>query len=136
MKMMSTKGMTLIEVLIAVLVFSVALGALLNSLVAIVDLVDLSKDKTVANGDLKNMLERIKATPFDSIPTRFTDGLADGPAANLYTNIVGGYTLRNEHITVTYPNPNSDPLEILIRLNWQDKKGRNFNTTVSTFRTR
>lgn len=136
MKLKTTKGMTLVEILIATLVFSLALGALLNCLVVIVDLIDISKDKTVAVSDLKNIFERMRATPFDSITTRFVNGVVDGPGINLYPNITGSYTLRNEHITVTYPNPNADPLEIKIMAAWLSKKGRAFNTSLSSFRTR
>ena len=130
------KGMTLIEVLIAALIFSVALGVLLSSIGAIVDLLDIAQDSSQATSDLKNMMERIRATPFDAITTKFTNGATDGPVSNLYTTIVGGYNLRNEHFTVSYANPNTDPLEILVTATWQDKKGRSFNTTMSTFRTR
>jgi prepilin-type N-terminal cleavage/methylation domain-containing protein len=136
MKMCKKRGMTLIEVLIAALIFSVALGVLLSSIGAIVDLLDIAQDSTQATGDLKSMMERIRATPFDAITTRFTNGTIDGPVTNPYTAIVGGYNLRDEHLTVSYVNPNIDPLEILIMATWQDKKGRAFNTTMSTFRTR
>lgn len=136
MKKHNVQGMTLVEILIAVLVFSVALGALLSCLATIVDLIDISRDQTTANTDLKNMLEQIRATPFDSLTAKFTNGFTDGPASNNYTNLVGGYTLRNEHITVSYANPNTDPLEIKVLAAWQNKKGRAFNTSISTFRTR
>lgn len=136
MKICKKRGMTLIEVLIAALIFSVALGVLLSGLGAIIDLLDIAQDSTQMTCDLKNMMERIRATPFDAITTKFTNGTTDGPVTNPYTAIVGGYNLRNEHLTVSYANPNTDPLEILIMATWQDKKGRAFNTTMSTFRTR
>lgn len=136
MKLKTTKGMTLVEILIATLVFSLALGELLNCLVVIVDLIDISKDKTVAISDLKNMFERIRATPFDSITTRFANSVVDGPVINPYPNITGTYTLRNEHITATYVNPNADPLEIKVTATWLTTKGRAYNTSISSFRTR
>ncbi|OIO36489.1 MAG: hypothetical protein AUJ74_02010 [Candidatus Omnitrophica bacterium CG1_02_44_16] len=136
MKTYKKNGMTLVEVLIATLIFSVALGVLLSSLGAIIDLLDIAQDRSQATSDLKNMMEKIRATPFDAITTRFTNGTTDGPVTNPYTAIVGGYNLKNEHMIVSYANPNTDPLEILVLANWQDKKGRAFNTTISTFRTR
>jgi len=136
MKIYKKSGMTLVEVLIATLIFSIALGVLLSSIGALVDLLDLAQDSSQATGDLKIMMERLRATPFDAITTRFTNGVTDGPVTNPYITIVGGYNLRNEHLIVSYANPNTDPLEILVMATWQDKKGRAFNTTMSTFRTR
>ncbi len=65
------RGSTLIELLIATLIFSVALGALLSSLVAIVNVIDLSRERTIATADLRNMLERIRSAPFSSLLTIF-----------------------------------------------------------------
>ena len=130
------RGMTLLEVLIAALIFSVALGVLLSSIGAIVDLLDIAQDSSQATSDMRNMMERIRATPFDSITTKFTNGVVDGPGSNPYTTIAGGYNLNNEHLTVSYANPNTDPLEIKVSAAWKDKKGRAFNASLSTFRTR
>lgn len=130
------QGLTLIEILIATLIFSVALGALLSSLAAVVDIIDFSRDRTIAIADLRNIMETIRATPFDSLVAKFPNAMADGPANNPYANITGGYTLKSEHITVTYVNPNIDPLEIKVSGTWQDKKSHSFSASLSTFRTR
>lgn len=136
MKRINNKGTTLIEILIATFVFTVAVGALLNSLTAVLYLIDLSKDQTIANSDLRNMMERIKVTSFADMLWFFPDSVVEGPAYNSYQSIVGGYILNNEHINVTYANPFSDPLEIEVSLNWQDKRGRSHNRSISTFKTR
>ena len=136
MKLRTKKGMTLIEVLIAALIFSVALAALLQSIIAIVDIIDFSKDQSIAVSDLKNILERLRATPFDYITNDFPNGVVDGDVGDPYTDIVGPYELSDEHITVSYANPNADPLEIEATLSWLDKKGRSHNLSLSTFRTR
>jgi type II secretory pathway pseudopilin PulG len=128
--------MTLIEVLVATLIFSVALGAFLSSLSAIMEVIDLARDKSQAVADLRSVLEHARATPFDLLTNRFPNGTIDGPVANNYTAIVGAYRLTNEHITVTYANPNTDPLELRTTLTWQDKRGRNRTAGISTFRTR
>ncbi len=130
------RGSTLIELLIATLIFSVALGALLSSLVAIVNVIDLSRERTIATADLRNMLERIRSAPFSSLLTNFPNGLADGPVSNPYVNITGGYQLIDEHITVNYANPNVDPLEIQVVETWKNKKGHAYNAALSTFKTR
>lgn len=134
--MKNNKGMTLFELLIAAFVFTVAMGALLSSIVAIMYLIDISKDQTVAASDLRNTMERIRATPFNNMVSFFPSGTQDGPANNRYQNITGGYSLNGEHITVTYANVNSDPLEIRVNINWLDKHSRPYNTSLSTFKTR
>ncbi|MFH1691193.1 MAG: hypothetical protein ABIC68_01275 [Candidatus Omnitrophota bacterium] len=130
------KGTTLVEILVAVLVFSLALGALLNTLSVIVDLIDTSRDKATAITHLKNVMERIRATPFDYLTTRFPNGTVNGPAGNPYVNITGNFSLTNEQVVITYADPNSDPLEIVSSLSWQNTKGRALNISISTFKTR
>lgn len=128
--------MTLFEVLVAVFIFSVAMGALLNSFSAIIEVIDLARDKSHAVADLRSVLEHMRATPFDLLTTRFPNGTQDGTATNNYTAIVGGYRLTNQHIVVTYADTNTDPLEIKTTLSWQDKRARTRNASLSTFRTR
>jgi Tfp pilus assembly protein PilV len=136
MKIRSHRGATLVEVLVATIIFSLALTALLGSMVAINDLLDLNRERSQATLDLKSMLERVRATPFSNIITRFPNGTVDGPGLWPYSSIVGNYTLRAQHITVTFANPNTDPLEIKTTLTWLDKQGRNRNASMATFRTR
>jgi len=107
-KTLSAKGMSLIEVLIATLLFSLALGALLGSISAMVDLIDLAKDKTQAVTDLKNILEKMKVTPYDHLTTNFPNGLTDGPGTNPYSSIVGGFGLKTN--TSRSPTPTPTPI--------------------------
>jgi len=136
MKRCGTKGMTLIELLIATLIFTIALGALLNSMLAVLYLIDLAKDQTIATSDLRNIMEAIRVTPFTNTLSLFPDSVVDGQVNNSYQSIVGGYGLNNEHITVTYADVYSDPLEIKVNLAWADKRSRNHSASVSTFKTR
>jgi prepilin-type N-terminal cleavage/methylation domain-containing protein len=130
------KGMTLIEILIATLIFTLALGALLNGIMAALYLIDQSRNQTIATNDLRNMMEKIRATSFADMFLLFPDSVADGPGNNRYQTYVGGYSLTNEHITVTYADTLVDPLEIKVNLTWQDKRGRTYNASISTFKTR
>lgn len=136
MRVKNKRATTLFEILTASLIFGLTIVALLGSFNGLTALLDLAKEQTIATADLRNMLERIRATPFDFIVTRFPDATPDGPGFNPYTAIVGGYRLNNEHLTVSYSNATSDPKEILVTVNWLDKSGRSKNCSVSTFRTR
>jgi hypothetical protein len=99
-------------------------------------LIQDSKSQTIANADLRSIIEEMKSTPFDSMSNVFPNAVVDGPAIHRYNTITGSYTLSNEHIIVTYPNVSADPLEILVTLTWQDMMGRARNLTMSTFKTR
>lgn len=136
MRKRSQQGMTLVEILIAALIFCIALTGVLGSMTAISDLIDLSKDTTTATFHVKNMMERILTTPFSAMLTRFPNGTLDGPATNLYSSLVGGYNLTSEHIRTNYANISTDPLEINVLLTWNDKKGRARNISMATFKTR
>lgn len=134
--MKNNKGMSLFEIMVATLVFVLALGALLSSLTGVLFLISQAKDETIAVSDLKNIAERIRATSFNNVPVFFPNGTQDGPGFNSYPAIVGGYNLTNEHITVTYPDASADPLEIRITATWQGRYGRASSTALSTFKTR
>jgi len=136
MKRHSKKGTSLIEIIVAVAIFTLAMGGLLSCILATMYLSEISKNSTIATADLRNMMEKIKATPFDYLTADFPDADVDGPAANPYPGITGAYKLINEHITVTYANPNVDPLEIRVTATWADRRGRTYNGSMSTFRTR
>ena len=136
MRINNAKGMLLMEILIASLIFTIALAGLVQAFFAMIYLIDISKDQTVAMDDLRDMMEKIRLTPFVSTVTAFPHGVADGPIANPYANIVGGYTLNNETITVTYANVTTNLLQLMTTISWQDRQNRGYTRTLSTFKAR
>lgn len=136
MRLRDVKGFSLIEIIISTAIFVIAATAVLGTIISTVYFIDITRDKNIAVSDLRNIMEDMRATPFDHITTQFPDSVTDGPAINQYPAILGGYTLINEHITVTYADAASDPLEIQITITWDDKRGRPYNISLSTFRTR
>ncbi len=130
------KGMTLAEIVVVGFVFVIVIGPLLTSISSLLYLMDMAKCQSTAVVDLNSIMERIKATPFNNMMISFPDAVVDGPGGNSYPAIIGEYLLQNEHITVTYPDINADPLEIQVTANWDDKNGRPYTTSMSTFKTR
>lgn len=114
----SNKGISLIEILIAIAVIVSASLAIIETFLVNLNASEMNKGNTVAMAHLTNIMERIKSTPFNEIVNQFPNGVADGAVANLYSDIVGGYLLNSEHIIVAYVDPASDPLEINITLTW------------------
>lgn len=132
----SKSGLTLVEILLAALIITVAAVAIIQSYLSSIYLSGANKEETIAQMQLTNMMEAIKCAPFNKIIVDFPNGTADGPAGNSYATLVGGYVLKNEQITVSYINPNSDPLEITVSVNWHDRRGVNRTKYLITKRTR
>lgn len=117
-------GVTLVEILIAIIILVFATAAIIQFYLSSLGLSEINKEETIAMADLINMMEAIKCTPFSNIIVDFPNGVSDGPTGNEYATIVGGYVLTDEHIVVTYVNPSNDPLEIMVSINWQDRRGQ------------
>ncbi len=128
-------AMTLVEILLAIAIIVVTAVAILNAYITSLYLSETNKEETMALSQLTNIAEAIKATPFNTITIDFPDGVPHGTLANDYAALTGGYTLTNESITVSYSNPSGDPLEITIRLSWQDKRGQSRTKFLVTKRT-
>ncbi|MCM8788084.1 MAG: hypothetical protein NC935_08580 [Candidatus Omnitrophica bacterium] len=143
-------AITLVEILIGTFVFIIAASSLLTSLANIFYLIDTASDTTAIVSDLRSILEKIRSTSFADVTTCFRNntidgGLIDGSCildrdfinGNLrYPVMIGGYSIENEHITVIYANNTTDPLEICVTADWQDKRGRLHNISIATFKTR
>ena len=110
---MKKKGMTLIELMATALIISLVVISLLTLLISSINYVARARELTIVNDDLKDVLEKIKSTPFFSITENFPN---NSPVSQ---NIIGGFLLQNENIIVNYPNGESaDPLEITVTATW------------------
>ena len=115
---------------ICVLVGSAVLGALLSTH----QLSQHAGHTMKAVSDLDDMMERIRATSFNTVQTTFPAGVANGGDGTTYAALVGGYTLTDERITVTYPSQTPTRIEVLVTLNWTER-GRARTIRLSTVRT-
>ena len=130
----NSRGMTLIEILLALIIFVVASGGILGSYLASHWLSEHSTDTMRAVSDLEDLVERIYATDFGDLQTAFPAGIPNGGGGDPYRAIVGGYSLQDEQITVTYPSRTVDRMEILVTVNWTSR-GRARTARLSTLRT-
>ncbi len=128
--------MTLIETLVALFIFITAALGVLQVFLSSVYLSESVKGKSTMMYHLENMMEKIRCTPFTQMTVLFPHTLQDGPVANPYATITGGYTLQNEHIVVSYQNPTADPLEVTVTGTWQTSQGRTISRRFSTLKTR
>ncbi len=126
------RGMTLVELLIAIAVCVVAGVWLLAAYHSALHLTEVAQQATVALDDLRDMMERIKATPFNQLTAAFPNGVANGAAG--YAVAIGNYTLPNQQITVTHsPSVAADPRELIVQVTWTNR-GRVYQRSTSTVR--
>ena len=130
----SARGASFLEIILALAIFVLATCGIIGAYVSCEHLSQHATASMQAVDHLDTLVERIYATEFDDLAADFPDGDADGPAGNPYTTIVGGYTLENEQIVVTYPSVSTGRREILVTLNWTFG-GRAETTRFSTIRT-
>ena len=135
-KYKNNKGLTLVEILIATGVIVFTSVVLLQLYLSCLNLSEMNNNSSSATAHLTIMLEAIRCTPFSQILVDFPNGDVDGPAGNNYATLVGGYVLPQEQIVVTYVDTAADPLEIIVRISWQDKRGDTLEKYLITKRTR
>ena len=132
--MRSTRGLTLIEILVALLILVVAGGGIVGAHLSSNQMLEYSLHTMKAVDDLEDLVERIRSTPYNLVTARFPSGAADGGGATDYAGLVGGYTLDNEQITVTYPSLQPGRMEILVTVTWTSRQ-RARTARLSTIRT-
>ena len=108
--LLAKKGSTLLEVVISLLLVSIGIVGALMYFTSAHASIRLARDMTVATSHTEYILEdmRAKATLADITNTDWAD-FADN--ANLDT-------LTNETVTVTYEDPDADPLNITVTIDW------------------
>ncbi len=127
-------GLTLVELLMALGIFALAGGGIVGAYLFSHQLVESGTERIRATDDLEDIMERIRATPFAALATRFPAGAVDGGGVTDYAALVGGYTLDDQQITVTYPTQAAGRLEVLVTLTWTSR-GRMRTASLSTVRT-
>lgn len=109
------RGFTLVEVLMAMLVFVVAVVALLGLYVGVSNLRESSRNMAQAMADARTVLEEIREASGASLATvTGTDWTTWAEDNNLTS-------LPNEVITVTFEDENADPLEVTVQVDWTER---------------
>ena len=128
------RGSLLVELLIGFGAMVIAAVWLLTAYHSSLQLTEVAQQAAVALDDLKDMMEKIKSTPFAQLATDFPNGTANGGVPDKYGTVVGGYSLQTEQVTVTHqPNAAADPRELVVQVTWTNG-GRTHQRRVSTMR--
>lgn len=126
-------GFTFVELLLVVFVLITAGAGLVGSYFSTLYLSHYAKEVMMATDDLRDMMERINATPFSALAANFPSGVANG-TGNSYPGIVGAYALQNESITVTYPAVSGTKREVLVTVTWTSR-GATRSSAIAGLRT-
>jgi len=131
----SRRGLSLVEVMIAVSVLTLSILMTLGTQTQCRDLTAASRETNQAVADLQTAMETILLVQLEEIP------LEDGPYAPgmpipQYTD----FHLEGQSITATYPNYEGgavpDPLQIVLECQWMDPVGRPRTLSLSCVKTR
>lgn len=130
-------GLTLVELLLALVTLVVGGVWLLGAYQASIHLTEVSRQSSIAMSDLDDLLERIQATPFAQLAADFPDGAVNGVVGagpDRYGAVIGGYGLASEQITVTHtPSAAADPRELVVQVSWTHRN-RTYQRQLSTVR--
>jgi Tfp pilus assembly protein PilV len=107
-------GFTLVEIMIAVFVLTVALIGLISVTVMIINGNDFSRRMTTATTLAKDKLEQVKRLPYTSVTAGTTDYFnADSSAGSS-----GAYFTRVMTVTDNIPAANMRTVQVVVSWNW------------------
>ena len=119
-------GFTFVELLLVIFVLITASSGIIGSYLSTHYLSQYARETMMVNDDLRDMMERINATPFSAILTNFPSGTANvGGYQTIVSGQTGGvanpFALQGESITVTYPSQSATRLEVLVTVTWTSR---------------
>jgi len=122
---MIKKGFTLSELMIAALILTVGLMAILGLYISLSSSIQKARQLTIATKDAGSILEQIQGLSLS--------GIKNYRGNSTYWNSLIAKSLSNETISVANNNSsdttwNNNPLELKVTVSWQDKgQSRNIN---------
>ncbi|MBI4550596.1 MAG: type II secretion system protein [Candidatus Omnitrophica bacterium] len=112
-------GFTLLELVIAAALLSIAILATSFSILSITDMTELSREKIVAIQDANRVLEEMRNTVNTSAALlRSTDWTAWAAANVVNAKGANDITLNQESITAAFPNAAGNPVAVTLTVNW------------------
>lgn len=132
----SRRGFTLIELMIAITVLTVAVLSTFITQISAHNLMRTSRETNTATADVQAAMEQLLLLPMNTIPIAGSAYVPGQPVA-AFT----GLHLRDETIVPTYPNYAGgptvpDPLQIVLTITWSDFAGRQRILRLASMKTR
>lgn len=121
-------GFTLVELMVAMSIFTIVLGASAQALISYYSALDFQNQRNTALRHCTTVLSQIREAR--TTVSAFPSGIVA-----LYPNngtVAGVATLKGEIVRVSYTNVNANPLEIVVTSTFRDMRGRQMTQRVST----
>ena len=145
-RLRAEQGMTLIEVTIAVAIFAAVIAATASSIADFYVGVDLQKQRIEAANSCRGVLSYLReqrANTSSDFPAALlaiiADKQEDGWAEFLKSGAAQGLGLDSHTITVTCTSldgaavsDDDNPIRVIVRSTWNDRKGRQLKAEVAT----
>lgn len=126
------EGFTLVELVMAMAIFTVVLGATAQALVSYYAALDTQNQRNTALRHCAAVISQmrdVRDRSTGNFPAAITTQWPDGAV------IDGAGTLPREIIDVDYVDPNANPIEVTVRSQWVDLRGRPMTVSVTTMLT-
>ena len=129
-------GISMVEVMLAIVVLLVAATAAFSSQMTSMRLMKQSRQQGLALADLQACMEAVRMTPIDELPVTGS-AFAQGQEVSAYSDL----HLQDQRLVVTYDDyvlggPIPDPLVVNLRVTWTDDRGGARFMELQTVRTR
>ena len=118
------KGMSLVELLIAVSVMCIAVLAIYSALVSAQCMSRSAKEDNISSFELQSIVEDVRSTPFEEILEEYPNGK--------FVNAYEDKSLNSERIRVDYVDEEEEPLDITFTLTWVNYQGRQCTKSLRT----
>lgn len=113
------KGFTLIEVMIALFVLTVAIGTFIGTNMLIQRNAEMGFERSIAIQDANRVLERMRnISRTGTFPSNVVGAFPNNTAVPGFTN------LTSEQVTVTYASTTVDPLDVTVTVTWLSQTQR------------
>jgi prepilin-type N-terminal cleavage/methylation domain-containing protein len=131
MKINKTQAFTLIEILVAVLVITVAILATLSLFSRGAALVSTLRENTVANYALQEQIERVRRTSFADVLTDYPVPTSFNPPGFAFLDSPTGL------VTVDYPfgttSPGNNIVRVTVTVSWRSSGNRLMTKSTATY---
>ncbi len=121
-------GLSLLELTLALALFSIVLGMAAQGLISYNVALMTQTQRTVALSECRSVLDGMRAVR-DANPGNFPEAVTER-WPNGRTE--AGGPLRGQTRVVRYTDPEANPLEVEVRIQWRDLRGRPVFQSLST----
>ena len=129
-RVINRNGFTLIEVMIALVIATLTLGAYIGANVLIQKNTEVLNERTLALQDANRAIEQIRTASRTTSPAFPANVVAAYPNNS---TIAGSGGLTSESILINYADPTANPLVVTVGVTWTSYARRTTTVAVQTY---